>query len=62
MHVDQEIHFFLQHGMTAVHIAAKRGNIEALKLLLDCSGSPNMKCEVRILFQEICIECMHLCL
>ena len=61
--VDQK-YLFPQHGMTAVHIAAKRANIEALKLLLDCSGNPNIKCEVCLfeMQQEMCIECIHLCL
>ena len=35
-----------QQGMTAVHIAAKRSNVAALKLLLDFSGNPNATCEV----------------
>ena len=36
----------MQKGMTAVHIASKRENVEALKLLLSYSGDPNVKSQV----------------
>ena len=50
--VHQKINYYgthniiLQKGMTAVHIASMRGNVEALKLLLRYGGNPNVKCQV----------------
>ena len=48
--------YVLQKGMTAVHIASMRGNVDALKLLLYFGGNPNMKCQVQCTSQ--CIK-MH---
>ena len=49
----QELHitlvlasYQLQQQMTAVHIAAKRGNVEALQHLLKFLGDPNARCKV----------------
>ena len=38
--------FMLQYGDTAIHDAARRGKVEAVKALIDCGAAVNIRNEV----------------
>ena len=38
--------FMLQYGDTAIHDAARRGEVEAVKVLIDCGAAVNIRNEV----------------